>query len=397
MTVQAPSISQGEEVMQLGDQPVPGGAFVARVTDPNIIPQPYASPADFAAQYPDLLDPTEVIAMCEEITLWQAIPEIETGINTLTWRELNSLAFTSGSAAIAFADGECPSEYTHDGTNTTTSHKNLGAKKSISQRDLKHSLTLAGLPMGAINRLVGGIPSGDGVPGGSDTATFLQEGIADVKEKEVRLQETLTLNGWDRLLAVGDLSGNSLEFDGIENLVTDANGSHVNTAVPSGTFSAATYDRFLAESCAKPTHIFGHGQAVQEMLSGYFQLGFAGSQLVNFENGNRITPGFNFAGFVNTGVGRLAVVSDNNFTRTDQGDGTFFGRLFGLRMTHNGVPLVFKSTQIPLQMVDLVPGCTAISFEVWAATALIIKHKCAHSANSAIYTGRVTVTCPTIG
>lgn len=397
MPIQAPTISEGEQVLDLGNQGAPGGAFVARVTDPNIIPQPYASPADFAAQYPDLLDPTEVIAMCEEITLWQAIPEIETGINTLTWRELNSLAFTSGSAAIAFADGECPPEYTHDGTNTTVTHKNLGAKKSISQRDLKHSLTLAGLPMGAINRLVGGIPAGDGVPGGSDTGTFLQEGIADVKEKEVRLQETLTLNGWDRLLAVGDVGSNSLEFDGIENLVTSANGSHVNSAVPSGTFSAATYDRFLAESCAKPTHVFGHGQAVQEMLSGYFQLGFAGSQLVNFENGNRITPGFNFAGFVNTGVGRLAVVSDNNFTRTDLGDGTFFGRLFGLRMTHNGVPLVFKSTQIPLQMVDLVPGCTAISFEVWAATALIVKHKCAMSNHSAVYTGRVTVTCPTIG
>jgi hypothetical protein len=397
MPIQAPTISEGEQVLDMGNNGAPGGAFVARVSDPNIVPQPYASPADFTAQYPNLLDPTEVIAMCEEITLWQAIPEEETGINTVTWRELNSLAFTSGSAAIAFADGECPSEYTHDGTNTTVTHKNIGAKKSLSQRDLKHSLTLAGLPMGAINSIVGGIPAGDGVPGGSDTGTFLQERIADVKEKEVVLQETLTLNGWDRLLAVGDVSGNSLEFDGIENLVTSGNGSHVNSAVPSGTFSAATYDRFLAESCAKPTHIFGHGQAIQEMLSGYFQLGFAGSQLVNFENGNRITPGFNFAGFVNTGVGRLAVVSDNNFTRTDLGDGTFFGRLFGLRMTHNGVPLVYKSTQIPLQMVDLVPGCTAISFEVWAATALIVKHKCAHSNATYVFTGRISTTCPTIG
>lgn len=397
MTIQAPTISEGEQVLNLGNDGAPGPAFVARVSDPNIVPQPYASPADFSAQYPNLLDPTEVIAMCEEVTLWQAIPEEETGINTITWRELNSLAFTSGSAAIAFADGECPSEYTHDGTNSTVTHKNIGAKKSLSQRDLKHSLTLAGLPMGAINSIVGGIPAGDGVPGGSDTGTFLQERIADVKEKEVVLQETLVLNGWDRLLAVGNATSNSLEFDGIENLVTSGNGSHVNSAAPSGTFSAATYDRFLAESCAKPTHIFGHGQAIQEMLSGYFQLGFAGSQLVNFENGNRITPGFNFAGFVNTGVGRLAVVSDNNFTRTDLGDGTFFGRLFGLRMTHNGVPLVYKSTQIPLQMVDLVPGCTAISFEVWAATALIVKHKCAHSSASYVFTGRVTTTCPVIG
>lgn len=397
MPIQAPSIAQGDEVLNFGDQGAPNGAFVARVADPNIVPQPYAAPADFAAQYPNLLDPLEIIAMCEEVTLWQAIPEIENGLNTETWRELNSLAFTSGSAAIAFATGECPSEYTHDGANTAVAHKNIGAKKSLAQTDIKHSLTLAGLPMGAISQILGGIPAGEGVPGGSDTSTFLRESLASVKEKEIVLQETLTLNGWDRLLAVGDATGNALEFDGIENLVTDANGSHVNSAAPSGTFSSATYDRFLAESCAKPTHVFGHGTAIQEMLSGYFQLGFAGSQLVNFDSGNRITPGFNFAGFVNTGVGRLAVVSDNNFTRTDLGDGTFFGRLFGLRMTHNGEPLVYKSTQIPLQMVDLVPGCTAISFEVWAATALIVKHKCAHSNFTAVFTGRVQTTCPTIG
>lgn len=372
-------------------------AYVSRVSDPVITPQPYAQPADFTAQYPDLLDSTELIAMCEEITVWQAIPDLESGINTITWRELNSLAFTSGSSAISFADGECPSEYTADGTNLTVDHKNIGAKKSLSQRDLKHSLTLAALPMGAINRLVGGIPSSGGVPGGADVGTFLTEAVADVKEKEVRKAFTLVLNGWDRLLVLGDSSSDSLQFDGIEAIVTSANGSHTNSSTPSGTFSAATYDRFLAESCAKPTHIFGHGQAIQEMLSGYFQLGFAGSQIVNFDDGNRITPGFNFAGFVNTGVGRIAVVSDNNFTRSDAGGGTFLGRLFGMRMTHNGEPLVYRSDQIPLDMVDLTPGCTAISFEVWAATALVIKHRCAHSNASYVFTGNITTTCPTIG
>lgn len=406
MPIQAPSLSPGEEVLQFNEGKGSAGtfksepvdhAFVARNTDPNVLPQPYASPADFTAQYPNLLDPTEIIAMCEELSVWQAIPEVETGLKVETWRELNSLAFTSGSSYISFADGECPEEYTHDGTNTSLTLKNIGAKKSLSESDIKHSMTVAALPMGAINRIVGGIPSSGGVPGGADIGTFMMEAVANVKEKEVRTAQTLVMNGWDRLLVAGDVSSNSLEFDGIENLVTAANSSHVNSAAPSGTFSAATYDRFLAESCAKPTHIFGHGQAVQEMLSGYFQLGFAGSQLVNFENGNRITPGFNFAGFVNTGVGRMAVVSDNNFTRSDLGDGTFFGRLFGLRMTHNGVPLVYKSTQIPFQMKDLVPGCTAISFEVWAKTALVIKHRCAHSNATYVFTGRVTTTCPVIG
>lgn len=395
MPVQA-QVQPGDQVADMAN---PGGSFVSRVADPVILPQPYAQPADFTAQYPIPLDPTEIIAMCEEVTAWQAIPEIEIGLNGITWRELNSLAFTSGSAAISFADGECPSEYTHDGTNTTINHKNIGAKKSLSERDIKHSFTVAGFGINAINRLVGGVPSGEGVPGGSDTGTFVQEAVADVKEKEVRTAMTLTLNGWDRLLILGDATSDALQFDGIENLVTVACGAHNNTTTnPSGTYSSVTYDRFIAESCAKPTHLWGHPQAVQEMLSGYFQLGFAGSQIVNFDNGNRITPGFNFAGFVNTGVGRLAVVADNNFTRTAGAvAGTFLSNIYGLRMTHNGEPLVYKSTQIPLQLKDLTPGCTAISFEVWAATALIVKHCCAHSVYLATFTGNIQVTCPTIG
>jgi hypothetical protein len=395
--LQIPSIT-GERVLDLGAG-APNQAFVSRATDPLVLPQPYASPADFAAQYPQPLDTTEIIAMCEEITAWQAIPEEKTALKAETWRELNSLAFTSGSAYIAFADGECPEEYTHDGDNTTVNLKNLGAKKSLSVSDIMHSAAIAAASWNGINRLVGGIPSGEGVPGGSSTATFLQEAVADVKEKEVRLAMTLVLNGWDRLLIVGSAAARPLEFDGIETRITAANGAYSNCSgsSASGTFSAQSYDRFLAASCAKPTHVFGHPQTVQEMLSGYFQLGFAGSQVVNFADGNRITPGFNFAGFVNTGLGRMAVVADNNFTRTNVGGGNFLGMLFGLRMTHNGVPLVYKSTQIPLALKDLVPGCTAVSFEVWAKTALIIKHLCAHSRYCAIFTGAITTTCTVIG
>jgi hypothetical protein len=389
----APNIT-GEQVLDMGA----GGntAFVAQTTDPLILPQPYVSPADFAAQYPTPLDPTEIIAMCEEVTAWRAIPSEETALKQHTWRELNSLAFTSGSNYIAFADGECPEEYTHDGTNTTITLKNLGAKKSLSESDIKHSIAVAGANWNGINNLVGGIPSGEGVPGGSSTATFAQEAVAGVKEKEVRTAMTLVMNGWDRLLVEGDAVSRSLEFDGIEFQVTNANGSHTNSA-PSGTFSAATYDRFLSESCAKPTHIFGHPQAIQEMLSGYFQLGFQGSQVVNFTDGDRVTPGFNFAGFVNTGVGRMVVIADNNFNRLASGGTTFQSALFSLRMSHNGVPLVYRLDQFPLMFKDLVPGCTAVSFQVWAKTALIVKHRCAHGRFTNSFTGNITTTCTAIG
>jgi len=384
----------GEQVLN----PETGEEFVARATDPAITPQPYSTPSDFAAQFPTPLDTTEIIAMCEEVSALQVIPEQSTGLKEETWRELNSLAFTSGSSYISFADGECPEEYEHDGSNTTISLKNVGAKKTLSISDIQHSAAVAAANWNGINSLVGGLASGEGMPGGADAATFLRETVGDVKEKEVRLSSTLVMNGLDRLLIEGDSNNNSLEFDGVENWAANQSCTmHTNDNSSSGTFSATSYDRFLAESCAKPTAIFGHPQSVQEMLSSYFQLGFQGSQVVNFETGNRITPGFNFAGFVNTGVGRLRVVADNNFNVTDMGNGAFQGSLFGLRMTHNGVPLVYRSTQIPLAMKDLAPGCTAVSFQVWAKTALILKHCCAHSEYTTQFTGSISATCPVIG
>jgi hypothetical protein len=143
--------------------------------------------------------------------------------------------------------------------------------------------------------------------------------------------------------------------------------------------------------------LFGHPQAIQELLSAYFSLGFQGSQVVNFSDGNRITPGYNFAGFVNTGVGRLAVVADNNFRRNASGATTFQADIWAMRMTHNGEPLVYKLTQIPFGLNDLTPGCTAISFQVWAATALVIKACCAQGKYTSQFSGRIASTCTAIG
>lgn len=390
-------ITTGEKVADMANPE--GGAFVSRATDPVV--SNVGTPIDFAAQFPTPLDPTEVIAMCEEVSLLQNIPEVGTGLQQVIWRELNELAFTSGSAYIAFADGACPEEYYHDGDNTTLNLKNIGAKKSLTISDIIHSMAVVqgGAGIRALNGPWGGSA---GMPGGSDANTMGLETIASLKEKEVKLGMTLVLNGEDRLLAVGNASARPLEFSGIETQVVSGNGAHTNSVSgqdASGTFSAGNFDAFLAEGCAKPTHIFGHPQAIQGMMSAYFQLGFQGSQLVNFNGGERIIPGFNFAGFVQTGIGRLQVVADNNFTKTASGSNSFQSKLYPLRMNHNGVPLVYRATQIPLSLVDLAPGCTAISFEIWKKTALVIKAMCAQSVYTfGGFSGRGNITtCTAIG
>jgi len=357
------------------------------------------TPNDFAGQYPTPLDTTELLPFCEDITVWRVIPEERTGLQAYMWREMAGLAFVSGSNdMIAFADGYCPETFDHTGTNSTVTLKNIGAYKSLTISDIMHSQAIAAADWNGINNLLGGFPSGEGLPGASTVATFQQQHIANLKEKEMRLAATLVMNGWDRLLVEGDATVNPLEFNGIQGYADNICSEHTNDNSASGTFSAISFDRFLSEACAKPTHIFGHSTAIQEMLSAYFQLGYQGSQVVNFTSGDRIVPGFNFAGSVNTGIGRLTVIADDNFARTNIAGGAFQTDLYALRMVHNGEPLVYKITQVPLSFRDLTPGCTAIAFQIWAKTALIIKACCAMGKYETQMTGRVSVTsCTKIG
>jgi hypothetical protein len=395
----------GEVVLNLGG----GGerafqaGIVQRASDQVMSPQA-ATPIDFAAQFPQPLDTTELVVMCEELGLWQALPEKPTSLKAETWRELNELAFTSGSSYISFADGGCPEEFYHDGDNSTITLKNIGAHKSLTLSDILHSAAVSSMSIGAqgvgINRLVGGFAFSEGMPGGYDSASFLAESVSDLKAKEMVLAATLVMNGWDKLLVSGNANSNALEFSGIETLVTSANGAHANDITgqnASGTFTALGFDRYIAEGCAKPTAIAGHTQAIQEFMSAYFVQGFQGSQVIYHTNGERMVPGYNFAGEVNTATGALKVIADRNFTKTASSGTTFRSNLYPLRLVHNGEQLVYKATQIPFSFRDLVPGCTAIQFEVWAKTALIIKAMCAQGIYSwGTWTGRSVTTCPVI-
>jgi len=377
-----------------------GGAFVNRATDPVFTNGAPITAVDFAAQFPQPLDTTEFVAMCEELGAWKAIPEIGTALKGETWRELNELAFTSGSSYISFADGACPEYFFHDGDNQTINLKNIGAYKSLTISDLMHSAAVSAMSIGlqgvGINRLVGGFGFGEGSPGADGQGSFLQEAVSDLKAKEMVLAGTLVLNGWDKLIVNGSAVANSLEFSGIETLVATGTGAHGNPlSDQSGTFTGIGFDRWLSEGCATPTTLFGHTQAVQELMSAYFTLGFQGSQVIYSNDGNRLVPGYNFAGEVNTARGAMKVVADRNFTKSGSG-ASFTSSIYALRMNHNGMPLVYKSTQIPLAFKDLVPGCTAIQFQIWAKTALIIKALCAQGRYIHEFTGRSVTTCPTI-
>lgn len=387
----------GEKMLNLGNEG-PQALEIEKAADPVV--SNVATPGDFAAQYPQPLDQREIIAMCEEVSTLSVIPEYPTGLKAEYWRELNKLAFTSGSAYISFADGECPEEYAHDGDNYTATLKNIGTKKSLTISDILHSRAVATGYGDGINTLVAPGQASSGLPGGMDQSQMgMQKFVRDLKEKEIALASTLVMNGWDNLLINGSTETSSLQFDGLANWESAQSVSfHSNATTVSGAFSAADFDRFLGEMCVKPQTIFGNPSAIQELMSAYFALGFQGSQVINVQSGNRITPGYNYGAQVNTAVGTMNVVGDSNIAKTASYGTYYSSYLYAMRMTHMGIPLVYRSTQIPLAFNDLVPGCTAVSFQIWAKTALVIKHACAHGKFRGFFTGRTGITtCPSIG
>lgn len=380
---------------QIQDMANPSAPIVERQSDPNIAPT-YSTPADFAAQWATPLDPTEIIALAEEVSLYKWLPQLRTTLKEETWREMNLLAFTSGSAYVSFQDGTCPEEYYHGGSNTTVTLKTQGVKKTLGISDIMHSMGVAALPMGGINNMTQPYKGAEGLPGFQNVDSATVGRIMDMKAQEILLGSILLLNGIDRLDVQGNTASNSLEYNGIEKTLATGTACHA-PASTTGTFSAISFDRFLVEHPVRPTVLMGHPSALQELQAGYFQLGFQASQQITFSDGNRVVPGYNFASSVNTAMGTLSMVADLNFARTDLGGGNFKSTIYALRASHNGTPLVYKRVQIPISYRDLAPGCTAISFSIWAKQALIVKHTCAHSIFPALFTGRIVSTVSLIG
>lgn len=362
--------------------------YTKTVTDPLVLLQPYTQPTDFTAQYPQPLDPSEVLLLCEEVNVYRSLPEVVTPFNADSWREMDVLQFdTTGEANDGFfAKGSCPDTITHDGDNRTVTRRYIGAQGTMSFEDIKHSAAVAQMPGYGINALL--------------TQNY-RRAVADAKAKEMALQEIMTINKWDLALVKGSNTLNALAFDGMETQVTQANGARIN-ADPTGTFDIETFDNFLNAGCARATHIYGHPKALEAIKKGYLSLGATGGtapivQLIITKDGEKVVPGFVLADQVDTSIGRVTLVPDFRFTTIQVQPDRFHSTVYPLRLYHNGEPIVYKSTQTPLSFKDLAPGCTAISFLIYAVTSLVIKHMCAQSAFTANWPGVVGTGCNIVG
>lgn len=365
-------------------------------TDPGVLLQPYSQPADFTAQYPQPLDPTEILTECEEISVWRALPEKVEPFNADQWREMTDIDFATAAGLTNdgfFLKGGCPDRITASGETKSITKKYLGASQTLTFEDIQHSAAVAAIRGLGISRLL------THTVGGPDVIDV----VRDAKAKEIRKQEILVLNNWDLALVKGNSGVNTLAFDGIETQVVAANNARVNSN-PTGTFSIEYFDNFLVMGCARPTHIFGHPKALEAIKKGYLSLGAtAGAQpiqqvvLTRGADGG-VVPGMVLADEVFTSIGRIMLVPDFRFSVVQVGDDEFSSTVYPLRVRHNGENLVYKSTQTPLVFKDLSPGCTAISFMVYCVSALVIRHMCAQSAYTARFNGHAgDASCSLVG
>jgi hypothetical protein len=380
----------GLKAMGMTDETIEGvqKALIEKtVTDPVVLLQPYAQPSDFTAEYPQPLDPTEILTLCEEISTYQALPEVVTDTNADQWREMTSLDFTGAGVANDgfFLKGGCPDPHARGGENQSITRMYIGDQATLTYEDIKHSLAVAqirGLGISAIS------------------TQNRRAAVSDAKAKEMLTMEINVINNWDRALVKGNSATNPLAFDGIETQVTSANGARVN-ADPTGQYDIEEFDNFLAAGCARATHIFGHPKASRGIKYTYMSLGATGGtqpimQVVMNKEGQMV-PGFTLADSIDTAIGRIVLVPDFRFTTIQVQPDRFHSTVYPLRLYHNGEPLVYKSTQTPLSFKDLAPGCTAISFEIYAVTALVIKHMCAQAAFTANWPGVVGTGCDIVG
>jgi len=359
-----------------------------RDTDP-LFPAGVPTPGDFANEFGTPIDPTEIIPLCEDLGLYTALPEVVSGSKTDNWRELTQLEFASGCDSCAFTPGECPEGMVHDtDDNFSVTKRHFGVKKSLTESDIRHSMAAIAGGVG-VSALVGGF-NDQGLPGELDAASLLRGSVASLYEKELRLAMILVLNCWDDLLVNGDNGDNPLEFDGITNLITAAAGARTCASFMSGTYAAAAFDQWMAAGCSHPQAILGHPSALQAIAQGYWGLG--GQTIVGSDN-SAIVAGLTFASAIQASFGKVALIGDSRFPRADLGGGLFRSLIYPVRLTHNGEPLIYKATQIPLSAKDLTPGCTARSFEIWAVSALVIRGMCAQAVCELTFEGLIDDSC----
>ncbi len=360
-----------------------------RDTDPVMWPAVTPTPHDFTTEFGTIINQTEIIPLCEELGLYNALPEVINGSNQENWLEMTELEFASGCDSCAFTPGLCPEDFVHDSETKYVHKRHIGVKKSLTESDIRHSAAAIAAGVG-INSLVGGFNQ-QGLPGESDAASLIRGSVADLKEKELRLAMVLVLNCWDDLLVNGSNFANPLEFDGIRNRITAINGARSCPTDMTGTFSASRFDQFLAAGCATPQAIIGHPAALAQLALAYYGIG---AQTVIYNDKNEgLVPGLNFASQIMAGIGPVALIGDTRFPRQDLGNGSFTTDLYPVRLTQNGEPLIYKATQIPLAAKDLTPGCTAISFEIWAVTALVVKAMCAQAVCRVTFNGILSDGC----
>ena len=198
-------------------------------------------------------------------------------------------------------------------------------------------------------------------------------GYRDDAEMLLNLLYVRTRQAIDYALIRGSVAGNANHFNGLETMVTAANGSKVLNV--GGAFTKGALDQLIIQMMLygiTPTAIACNPIMLPAITQAYAE----GTNVsINMQMGEgKQTMGY-FADQVMTPAGKLPIVADQRFTVSGTAP-TFTGDIFVLTREHMGEQILYMDWQVmptALDLARLIGYYTSQLFAVWSSLVLVEK------------------------
>jgi len=269
---------------------------------------------------------------------------------------LTAASFTSSTHNNgAFAAGGCPPDITTTRSLHSLTKKSYGAMAGVKDIDI-------------IASSMGIAPHG--VSGLDDVSIKYR----DDAEFLLNLLYVRTRQAVDWAAVRGNSTTDANSFDGLETMVTAANGSQVLN-MAGAAFSKAYLDELIVQMMIQgiiPTAIACNPIMFSSIINAYTG---GGSQVsINMNMGDTGAVGY-WADSVITPAGKLPLIGDRRFT-TSGAAPTFTSDIFILTREHAGEPILFFEWQVLPTAIDIGRWqnyCTSQLFAVWSHLVLVEK------------------------
>lgn len=306
-----------------------------------------------------------ILTSAQESRVFRTIP-VKGTLRTVQWYEEGFTASSPG-----FTPGTCPPSLTEgSATLKTVILKNLGFSVQVDEQKVKESALLRALNLE--------YPT--------TTGDLIKEAIGNELAFQISVASAYLVSQLDSTMVKGNSTADPNVFDGIETLVTAANGATFTDASASP-FNYDDFSAFALSLGGGATHVFGHPMALAQVYKAALAAGGATPMLVVSDG---TVPGLGLGSQIATLGGTLTLVPDRYFTVTT-GTGDFTTDLFVLNIND-----VYRAEFEPITFVEKgsPSGCLVREGFVYTTTALVIQNMARQGRYRAKFAGSPTMALP---